>query len=109
MDLSGFCTGVKPVLQVAGWVLLIFKIIIPLIIVALGAFDLGKAVTAGKDDEIKKSAKSLGMRVLAGILIFLAPSIILWVFGLISGFSDAKDAIDFPTCETCLLTPYNCK
>ena len=31
MDLSGFCTGVKPVLQAAGWLLLIFKIIIPLI------------------------------------------------------------------------------
>lgn len=109
MDLSGFCTGVKPVLQVAGWVLLIFKIIIPLIIVALGAFDLGKAVTSGKDEDIKKNAKSLGMRVFAGVLIFLAPSIILWVFGLISGFSDAKDEIDFPTCETCLLAPYNCK
>ena len=52
MDLSGFCTGVKPVLQAAGWLLLIFKIIIPLIIVGLGAFDLGKAVTASKDDEI---------------------------------------------------------
>ena len=108
MDLSGFCTGVKPVLQAAGWLLLIFKIIIPLIIVGLGALDLGKAVTASKDDEIKKSAKSLGMRIVAGILIFLAPSVILWVFGIISDFSEAKDAIDFPTCQTCLLTPYKC-
>ena len=55
MDLSGFCTGVKPVLQAAGWLLLIFKIIIPLIIVGLGALDLGKAVTSGKDDDIKKN------------------------------------------------------
>ena len=51
MDLSGFCTGVKPVLQAAGWLLLIFKIIIPLIIVGLGALDLGKAVIASKEDE----------------------------------------------------------
>ena len=108
MDLSGFCTGVKPVLQAAGWLLLIFKIIIPLIIVGLGAFDLGKAVTSGKDDDIKKNTKSLGIRIVAGILIFLAPSIILWVFGLISDFSEAKDAIDFPTCQTCILTPYKC-
>ena len=60
------------------------------------------------NDEIKKSAKSLGMRIVAGVLIFLAPSVILWVFGLISDFSEAKDAIDFPTCQTCLLTPYKC-
>lgn len=107
MNLSGFCTGVKPVLQAVGWVLLIFKIIIPFIIVGLGALDLGKAVTSGKDDDIKKNTKSLLMRIVAGVLIFLAPSIILWVFGLISDFSDARDAIDFPTCENCILKPYS--
>ena len=108
MDLSGFCTGVKPVLQAAGWLLLIFKIIIPLIIVGLGALDLGKAVTSGKDDDIKKNTKSLGIRIAAGILIFLSPSIILWIFGLVNGFTDASGELGFNTCKKCILTPYKC-
>ena len=109
MDLSGFCTGAKQIVQVAGWVLLIFRIAIPLIIVIYGAFDLGKAVTASKDDEIKKSAKALGMRVVAGIIIFLIPSFIIWIFGLVAGFSEAQESLGWPTCETCLLHPSKCK
>ena len=109
MDLSGFCTGAKQIVQVAGWVLLIFRILIPLIIVIYGAFDLGKAVTASKDDEIKKSAKSLGMRIVAGICIYLVPSLVLWIFGLVAGFGEAEAAVDFEVCKTCLISPNKCK
>lgn len=106
--LNNFCTQMSAVVQVVGWVLLIFKIAIPLIIVALGALDLGKAVTSGKDDDIKKNTKSLGIRIAAGILIFLAPNIILWIFSLINGWSGASSAIGFETCKQCILTPYDC-
>ena len=108
MDLSGFCNGVKDIIQMVGWILLIFKILIPIIIILLGVFDLGKAVTASKDDEIKKSAKSLGMRVVAGIIIFLIPSIIIWIFGLAAGFSEAQESLGWPVCEKCLLHPLSC-
>lgn len=108
MDLSGFCTEVKDVMQIVGWVLFIFKIIIPLIVVALGAFDLGKAVTSGKEDDIKKQTKTLGVRIAAGIIIFIMPSIILWIFGLVKSFGEAQGVVDFEVCRTCLLTPYKC-
>lgn len=106
--LGSFCTKMSAVVQVLGYVLLIFKVAIPVIIVALGAIDLGKAVTSGKDDDIKKNTKSLGIRIAAGILIFLSPSIILWIFGLINGFNDASDELGFSTCKKCILTPYKC-
>mgnify|MGYP004606229245 CR=1 FL=1 len=109
MDLSGFCNGAKDIMQVIGWFLLIFKFVIPIIIIVLGALDLGKAVTASKDDEIKKSAKALGMRIVAGIIIFLVPSFIIWIFGLVAGFSEAQESLGWPTCETCLLHPSKCK
>lgn len=103
--IAGFCTEMQGLLQVVGYVLLIFKIVIPIIIVALGVMDLGKAVTSGKDEDIKKNTKSLGIRIAAGFLIFLAPNIIIWAFSLVSGFSDAKNAVDFETCKDCLLNP----
>lgn len=106
--LEGFCTNMKDVVQVVGYALLIFKIAIPLIIVALGILDLGKAVTSGKDDDIKKNTKSLGIRIAAGILIFLAPNIIVWLFGLVNGFGEASEAVGFSVCENCILHPSKC-
>lgn len=108
MDLNGFCTEVKDIMKVVGFVLFVFKIIIPLIIVVMGAFDLGKAVTSGKEDDIKKQTKTLGVRIIAGIIIFIMPSIILWIFDFATNFDEAKGNMDFEVCQSCLLTPYKC-
>ncbi len=107
-NVNGFCTNAKDVLSFVGWILTIFKIAIPLLIIAYGMFDFGKAVVASKDDEIKKSAKSLGMRAVSGVVIFFIPSIILWLFSLAPGYSDANGSADFEVCKTCILYPYNC-
>ena len=64
------CTSLSPIWQIIGWVLWVFKIVIPIVIIVFGMIDLGKAVVASKDDEIKKSVKSLVMRAIAGIIIF---------------------------------------
>ena len=53
-SLSDFCSNSKQLLQFVGYVLLIFKVAIPLIIIILGALDFGKAVVASKDEEINK-------------------------------------------------------
>lgn len=108
VSLSNFCSSASEIVQLVGWVLTIFKIAIPLLIVALGAFDLGKAVMSGKDDEIKKNAKALGIRAIAGILIFLLPSVVIALFGLFDQFNDSALNVGFETCETCLLQPWNC-
>ena len=109
VDLSNFCSNAKDVVQILGLVLTIFKIAIPLIVVFYGAFDLGKAVMSGKDDDIKKNAKTLAVRVIAGIIIYLLPSIILFFFGLIGEFNSTAETVDFDTCKECLLHPSNCK
>ena len=107
-DISEFCTEMSEILQIVGYVLLIFKIAIPLLIIALGVFDFGKAVVAEKEDEIKKQTKRLIMRVVAGIIIFMVPSIITWIFGAISGYQEIEDKASFDVCETCFLEPWNC-
>lgn len=108
ISLADFCQDASELVQLIGWVLTVFKIAIPLLVVVLGAFDLGKAVMAGKDDEIKKNAKSLGVRAIAGILVFLLPDIVLAVFGFFEDFKDSSQSVNFPVCKQCLLEPWNC-
>lgn len=108
MDVTGICHEAKDILGFAGWVLTIFKIAIPLLILAFGMFDFGKAVTAGKDDEIKKSAKSLMVRAIAGVIIFFIPTLVLWLFGGINDYNKASSHGDFSVCRDCILYPWNC-
>lgn len=106
-DITSFCTQMKDIVQIIGYILMVFKIAIPLLIIALGIFDFGKAVIAEKEDEIKKQTKRLLYRVVAGIVIFLIPNLVLWIF---TAFVDdySTEAESFKTCETCFLHPTQC-
>lgn len=107
INMSNFCHNISGLLQIVGWVLTIFKIAIPLLIIAFGIFDFGKAVTAAKDDEIKKSVKSLMWRAIAGIAIFFIPSIVMFIFRAVNNYSDLEKEInDFSVCEDCILAPW---
>ena len=100
-----FCSKMSGMLKIVGFVLTIFKIIIPVIIVIYGIIDLGKAVTASKDDEIKKAVKQLGYRLAAGVMIFFVPTLILMVFGWISDYNGLMSDDQFQICHDCLLKP----
>lgn len=61
----------------------ILKYLVPLIIIFLGVLDFYKSVVSSEDNRIKKSFFSLLRRIIAGVLIFLLPSIVLSVFDMI--------------------------
>lgn len=105
MEAPSFCTDLAPIWQIIGWVLWVFKIAIPIIIIIFGMIDLGKAVVASKDDEIKKSVKSLVMRAIAGILIFFIPTIIGAIFGLVGEFKKAPYDAEYAKCQACIVHP----
>ncbi len=95
-----FCTGTKSIWALIGKVLFIFKIVIPILIIIFGMMDLGKAVVAAKDDEIKKAVKMLAMRAVAGVIIFFIPTLIGFVFKIVDGFSDVQN--DYDVCAKCI-------
>ncbi len=99
------CSELWEVWQIIGWVLFVFKIVIPLIIILFGVIDLGKAVVASKDDEIKKSVKSLAMRAVAGIVIFFVPIIVGAVFSLVTEFTEEPYKTEYGICATCISHP----
>ena len=71
-----FCTETKEIWVFLGNILNVVKIVIPILILAFGCIDFGKAVVASKDDEIKKALKSLMFRILAGAVIFFIPCLL---------------------------------
>ena len=102
---NGFCTETANVWQIVGYVLLVFKIVIPVLLIIFGMIDLGKAVIASKDDEIKKATKGLAMRAIAAVAVFLIPTIISFLMGVVGGFSGDKGKDDFDVCSKCLVNP----
>lgn len=74
------------VLQVMGIVRLIMNVIcivIPIVLIIIGSFDLFKAVTAAKEDKIKESQKILIKRIIAAVIVFLVPTIVTVLMNLI--------------------------
>ena len=101
---NGFCYSTANIWQLVGYVLLVFKIVIPVLLIVFGMIDLGKAVIASKEDEIKKATGSLIRRAIAAVVIFLLPTIVTFLIGLIGGFSEnAND--DYEVCRSCIVSP----
>lgn len=103
-DSVNFCKDISSGIKIAGYTIIIIKIITPLAIILMGSFDFYKAVTSGKPDDLKKQAIMLGNRVLVGLIIFFLPTILKTALNFISGESEYISCID------CLFDPNNsCK
>lgn len=98
-----FCEDSAPIWQYVGYILLALKTIIPLVIIILGIFDLANAVVSKDDQAVSKASKSIAKRLIMGIAIFFVPTIISYVFSLVS---DASPFIaKMEGCQLCLLRP----
>ena len=99
-----FCTGpVQGVFTTLGWVFFILKIAVPVILIIFGSIDFAKAVLASKDDEIKKSIKTLVMRAIAGVIIFFIPTILKFVVSIFD--NDNVYNGTFGDCTKCMIDP----
>ena len=79
----------EQIVSIIGSIINIIQFGVPIIMVVMAMIDLGKAVTSQKDDEIKKATSMLVKRLLFGVLIFLIPVVIEFVFGI----ADADSAL----------------
>lgn len=105
IDLEHFCKGnVLTVFRAVGWIFFAMKIIVPLLLIMFGVIDFAKAVISSKDDEIKKSVKSLVIRSIAGIIVFFVPHAINIVVQVVGG-EDVYRGSEFGACTECMLDP----
>lgn len=63
----------------------LIKIAVPIGLIVYGSLDLGKAVIAGKEDEIKANQQVLLKRLLAAVLVFFVTTFVELAMGLIGG------------------------
>ena len=73
---SDTCNYLKPFLSIVGYLVMIVKIVIPILLIVFGMLDVGKSVIASKPDEVTKNLKSFAMRSIAAVLIFFIPSLV---------------------------------
>ena len=87
------CATLWPVISlVKNGIIPLIQIGIPIILIILGMLDLGKAVVASKEDEIKSAQKMLIKRCIYGIAIFFVVLLVTLVFGLVACGSNTDNA-----------------
>ena len=101
-----FCdyAGVRRAFKIAGLIINIVKIIIPLIIMITGMIGFAKPIISGKGEDITANAMVLIKKVIAGIAIFLIPGIMDYAFSLVPGYETSS----MSQCTTCLLDVDGC-
>ena len=91
--------------QIIGYILMIIKIIVPLILIILGSIDFGKAALSGDDKSTKEATVQFAKRVLIGLIIFFIPTVLDFFLSLINGVSETT--AKYSNCTNCLLNPNN--
>ena len=103
---SGFCHQTAAIFQFIGYIVMVFKILIPVILIVIGIIALGKAVISDDDKEIKTAVNKLIKKFIVAVFVFFIPSIVSAVFSLVSSFNEVKP--DYTVCIDCITSPRKC-
>lgn len=76
----------------------IIKIIIPILLIIWGMLDLGKAVIAQKEDEIKKGQQTFIKRLIAAVIVFFIVVIVQVIVGIVATDTDQANVKDCINC-----------
>ena len=107
LAIDTLCQSTSSGLQLIGRLIYVFKIFLPLILIALGIFDLGKAAISSKTDDVKKNIKNFFYKLAICLIVFFIPNLCMIVFGFVESFNDMKDnsGVDFDVCYACVFKP----
>lgn len=102
-----FCEypGTLRALKTIGIIIGIIKVAVPVLIIITSMITFVKVIISGKEEDFRESAKTVVKKVIAGILIFLIPDIIDFVF---NNVVDTTNSSNFKACETCLTKVNSC-
>ena len=98
------CKDLGPIIKILKAVYVILQWAIPILLILFGAIDLGKAVIASKEDEMKKAQGVLIKRIIYAVVIFFLFTIVNLVIGLVADANTDNDSssiinnTDWATC-----------
>jgi p-aminobenzoyl-glutamate transporter AbgT len=93
-----FCGSLGPVIKLLTTVFKLLQWGIPIVLILLGAIDLGKAVMASKEDEMKKAQSTLIKRVVYAVVIFFLFTIVGLVMGLVGDSETGAETESWSKC-----------
>ena len=73
---------------VVSLVIMVIQYAVPLLLIIWGMLDLGKAVIASKEDEIKKGQQTFIKRIIAAVIVFFVVAITKLVVNLAASDDD---------------------
>ena len=91
MTTEQYCDNLAPVIRLAKSAVTLLQWGIPIALVLFGMIDLGKAVIAGKEDEMKKAQGTLIKRFLYAIIIFFVITLVSFAMNLVSGSLEGEE------------------
>ena len=89
------------IMRIVGWVYVGIEIVVPIILIFMGMFDMAKAVTEKDENKIKSAQNLLIKRAIAAGLVFLVATLVGLVMRIVG--SDA-----YSKCTKCMTAPWNC-
>lgn len=103
MDVVGACQNTVKGWRIAGIALLVCKILVPILILLTAIFPIFNWLVKGNADEAIKALKAIGKKLIAGLVVFLIPTIIEASINLLLG-EDLKNEDSF-ICYSCFFNP----
>jgi hypothetical protein len=96
---GGACEGLEPVIRIVkNGILKYICILIPIALLLFGVFDLGKAVIASDEKEVKAAQSRLIKRVIYAIVVFLVPQLVSLIMGIVGIGVDDGSTENWATC-----------
>ena len=109
LALCGADSKAQPLWNIIGTIVNIIMIGVPIALIIWGMIDLGKAVIASKEEEVKKATKLLGKRFLYAIGVFAMVWLVTFILDTVattanSGVKENEVVVetsDWSTCWKC--------
>ena len=98
-----FCTETANTWKVIGVGVSIIKIMVPILIIITGMLPFFKAIMKGTPEELMAAFKTLLFKILAGLIVFLAPAIVTATIELLVDYDDNNSTIK--VCTSCVNSP----
>ena len=82
MFLDIYCAGTTLPDYLGYWISVVYLAIrvgIPILLIIFGMLDMGKAIVAKKEEDVKKAQSLMVKKLLIGVLVFLLPYLVEFV------------------------------
>jgi len=101
-----FCDygGVRRTFKIIGIIINIAKVLVPMLIILTEIISITKVIISGKQEDLFENWKILVRKIIAGLVIFIIPTVIDFTIDNLVGYSDSG----FAQCSNCLLDTNHC-